>query len=237
MKIGSFGTPLFVTVGTSGLTNERIGLVPPVTSNEVLLGQVGEYLADTTKVKERPDSYRMLMDDLCTAHRLLWGQPAEFLSGAGPAGRRNHRATSAELWSTYKLAQWLPELGIDGIVLISSDTGDGKFAARLNQAVIRSREYLARLPWRLLGVEIEIVEGLDARVKNPAEALQALFKKHTDGALVRINLTGGFKGLAAHIGELAGTNDYHYFYLHESLLEPFFVLTNPSTVSSNGCNW
>jgi hypothetical protein len=236
LNVPPFAMPLFVTVGTSALTNDRVGIVPPKTSNETLRGQIDEYLADSTKVKGHPDSYKNLMEALYDAHHKLWSQPANFLSGKGPASRRIHRATSAELWSTYKIALARPDLKLDGIVLLASDTTEGNFAARLNQSVMKSPEYQAKLNWGRLPVALETVEGLDAEVNNPQVALKTLIDHHHKSKKkVRLNITGGYKGLAAHIGELTFTNHYNYFYLHESLLEPFFV--RDGNVDSTGGDW
>lgn len=221
MKVPPFACPLFVSVGLSALTNDRIGLVPPKTNNQTLRDQVADYLADTTTVKAHPESYKTLADDLYEAHRAFWSKPAEFYSGKGPAGRRVQYATSAELWSTYRLARRAPKIPFDGIVLLVSDTTEGRFAARVNERVMKSDEYRGRLNWVRLGVTSEVVSGLDAKVSDtPLILMKLIGEYHPTHQGVRINITGGYKGLAAHIGELSYWKKYHYYYMHESLAEP-----------------
>jgi len=218
---------LFVTVGTSAIHNNRIGLAGPRT-NEALLQAVAEFDADATKVKWEKGPYWRLFDQLFEAHIQAWRNPPDFfLDRSDVLSQRNYRTTSAELLSTYLMARTVPHLrDTSRVVLLASDTPAGIFAAELNRVVMQSDEYRARMGWANYQVRLEVVTDLDGKVTNSFREVRSLIAscaKEAGGGQVRINVTGGFKGFVATLGILAGKENYNLYYMHESLLQPFFI--------------
>ena len=228
---------LFVTVGTSALTNERIGLVDQ-RDNSALVKAVRDYREDQTKRKGEIGPYQHLFMELLEAHAAAWRKSNDFfLRKDGLPNSRNYRATSAELLSTFLLARLATQIPpIEKLVLFASDTAEGMFAAELNRQVFQTPQYWEKVGVRDYQVYVERVDGLDDRIGSPGHVVQALIDKHCATGKVRINVTGGYKGFAALLGYLAAKRQYHLFYLHEALLRPAF-LKNGDVTEVPGGDW
>lgn len=216
---------LFVTVGTSAITNELLGTLNGK-DNSALREAVQDYESDATKLNGQMGRYGGLFSDLVRANREFWQTDPGVLK-RWIAEKRFFRATSAELLSTYLLCKKREFFG-EHLVLLASDTPEGWLAARVNQSVFHSIEYQERLGFRPLA-RIETVAGLD---KEPAawfdEIGQVITNEGRGQAFYRVNLTGGYKSVALALGYHAARNPgnpkYHLYYLHESLNVPLFLV-------------
>jgi putative CRISPR-associated protein (TIGR02619 family) len=215
--------PLYVTVGTSAIVNTEIGTVVLGKSNASLRKAVESFLADPDDWKDQSGVWSQLQDDLVEAHEEFWT-----LTPGRIENPDNYRQTSAELISTYLLLRLLARRGLiyDRIVLLASATAEGRFAAQVNRRVFQSAAYSQRADQGWANVEVLVVRGLTGSSENMIEELPPILARGPD-TVVRINMTGAYKGLAAALGFLAAdikVPRLHLFYLHEESQEPVAVI-------------
>ena len=213
--------PLFVTVGTTALTNAGIGSKNG-RPNSAIREHLARFLGDPEKPARGYGPHRRLAEDLIEAHVQAWRKP-ELLRN-----RKRYRTTSAELLSTY-LGATASDFPLDGIVLLCSDTPTGKFAAEINREVMLTLEYRRALRPEMdfLEVQVGVIPGLDAKAANFSSAVREVVTGWAPAVeKVRINITGGYKSLAATLGIVAAQDErYRLYYLHESL--DVLVYLNP----------
>lgn len=218
---------LFVTVGTSAIQNDLLGALDGK-NNQVLLQDVQRYLNDRAKPEEGVGRYGGLLRDLERAHLDFWGHDKATIDRWIDGGRY-YRATSAELLSTYILRR-TKEINFRSAVLLYSQTPEGYLAAVVNQSIMHSLSFKEKMGWHFLeNVIKEPIPGLDKGRDKWFNHLPEIIQKFGTGEKrYRVNITGGYKGLAFAFGWLAQkaakeqTTPYHLYYLHESLQIPMF---------------
>ena len=215
---------LFVTVGTSAIHNELLGTLDG-RDNQALRDAALRYLDDPDKPTEDMGRYGSLFGDLCHANLEFWRNDFETVR-KWIQERRYFRATSAELLSTYILRRE-SKLEFKRVVLLASDTPDGLMAARINQSVMHSSEFQEKVQWSLTSVDCKTVPGLDKGLGSWFEEIpKVVAEAGRDQERYRVNITGGYKGIALAFGYLAREESkppYSLYYLHESLSEPMFI--------------
>jgi putative CRISPR-associated protein (TIGR02619 family) len=104
-----------------------------------------------------------------------------------------------------------PDCRPDRLVLLCSDTNPGKFAAHINEEVLR--ELNPRLP-----VESKEVPNLDVQFKDIRAALEHIFEQDyrlQPGDRVTLNITGGYKGTIPFLTYFAMKNkDWQLYFQH-----------------------
>jgi putative CRISPR-associated protein (TIGR02619 family) len=210
---------LFITVGTSGLKND-IGRAPDDRDNGALKAEIERYFADPEK---RPERFSRLRSDLVDAHLRYWREVRDYTHDP-----RRFFFTSAELTSTVFLLESL-EYKMDRIVLLSSDTNEGLFAANVNVAVLREL-------FPAMNPEVKQIAGLDVSFTGAQAALARVFDDYRlqKGDSVILNITGGFKGTIPFLTHFAQKNDWKLYFQHETrnsaVLLPFVTDGEPGNV-------
>lgn len=200
------GRVLFITVGTTALSAERVGerMSGEADSPAAVREAAQRYLDDPETITECEE--RELFGRLLRAHRAFWSElrAAQFF----PA-KEGLRETSAEMTSTYVLTHTTEEIERfhskrDRFVLLASDTKEGKLAARINSRLLH--EFVFDPPCRCAAAEdapagcekapVEVVEGLEAGAFNAdvSSNVSAILDKDWGGRLPMCNITGGYKG-------------------------------------------
>jgi putative CRISPR-associated protein (TIGR02619 family) len=215
---------LFITVGTSALTND-VGRAPDDRDNGALKTEIQRYFAAPQKDEQR---WSRLRSDLIDAHSRYWQADARYTNDP-----RHFLYTSAELTSTVFLVRSLqakePANAPERLVLLSSDTPEGWLAAGVNESVLR--ELFSKLT-----VERRKVSGLDVRFRDTQTALNTVFDEYRLQANdhVIINITGGFKGTIPFLTHFARTHAWELYFQHESqdsaVLLPFEKNGEPGEV-------
>jgi len=222
---------LFVTVGTSTLTNARIGKCPNNRDNSRLRKASENYLADVDKVPTRWDSLRR---ELIAAHLNYWEQARPYVRE-----KRNYLETSAELISTYRLFDYLrednPNLAFDRLVLLESATPEGQFSASVVKAVMESEKY--DVPVAKEDIDVAEIPGLDKQFVELFTVVPTLVRDLSAGGSAYFNVTGGYKGVATVIGMLAKAKFYQVYYQHEREHFPMFLDYRKSTSSKRANAW
>ena len=223
--------PLYVTVGTSAVENADIGRGNRKV-NERLRRDVADFLADADDYKEQSSTWAILKDDLVTAHEAFWTLDERSIRNPD-----NYRQTSAELLSTYLLVAER-KIDFDLIVLLCSQTAEGRFAAEINRRVFSGPAYRKRLPLLHAKVEVLEVRGLNESIVGAVGELRRIL---FDGSqeIVRVNMTGAYKGVAAVLGLLAGLETkkkLRLFYFHEKSEQPIVLMADhpPSQAPAPG---
>jgi len=199
---------VFVTTGTSAITNEHIGTVTK-SDKSSLRPQVKLYLQDPTK---KPERWTTLQNQLIQEHKSYWDQTKEYVES-----KRNFLRTSAELVSTVLFVRQMG-LAPRCIVLISSDTEDCWMAAQVNAAVMaplfpEAKVVAERIPD--LTLDFNLLKGALETVVNKYH------RNENDPAY--INITGGFKGTVALMTLLALRGGWKLFYQHDTRDEPVLI--------------
>jgi hypothetical protein len=200
---------LYVTVGTSAITNAGIGKPPDGRDNTTLQGDMRLYREDKRKDFGR---WGKLFDDLVAAHIRYWEMPEDY-----SINPYNFLQSSAELTSTYCLFR---EMAFDKLVLFPTATPDGKMASRVVLEVMKSTPYGVRVAKDRI-IE-EPIPGLETDMKTLGAGLRAAIGKHS---LSRhderyVNVTGGFKGTSLMFGRLSKEMDIEVYYQHETSHAP-----------------
>lgn len=220
--------PLFVTVGTSAVENAEIGRGNRKV-NDRLRKDVVDFLADADDYKDQSNMWAILKDDLVSAHEAFWTLDERSIRNLD-----NYRQTSAELLSTYLL---LADYTIEyRIVLLCSQTAEGRFAAEINRRVFSGPAYRKKLPLLHAKVEVREVHGLNESIMGAMDELRSILFAGTE-EIVRVNMTGAYKGVAAVLGILAGletTKKLRLFYLHEKSEQPIAVIPPAQGISGPG---
>ena len=176
---------LVITVGTSAITNDQIGAVDG-RNNTALRASVKKY-QDLRKEHRTSALTERLSADLRDAHKLFWRKEKNYIEFAA-----HQRQTSAELLSTHDLLRlhltkgWSKDL--DRLLLLHSDTDDGKLAAGVNAEILRM--------WGWSDVVAAEVKALNETFVQVHQRLVDCFDTHlpeTAGQVV-VNITGGYKG-------------------------------------------
>jgi putative CRISPR-associated protein (TIGR02619 family) len=204
---------LYVTVGTSAIKNPGIGRPPDGRDNATLQGDMRLYREDKGKDFGR---WGKLFDDLVKAHVRYWEMPEDYTTDP-----RNFEQSSAELTSTYFLFR---EMSFDKLVLLPTDTPDGKMASQVVLAVMKSTPYGVRVAKDRI-IE-EPILGLERDMDKLDAGLRAAILKHD--SLSRhderyVNVTGGFKGTSLMLGRLSTELDYEVYYQHETSHAPIHM--------------
>jgi hypothetical protein len=201
---------LFVTVGTSGLTNPGIGKAPNGRDNTALQAEILRYKQDRNKDAGR---WAKLDRDLVAAHKAYWGMPDRFTTSPF-----NYLQTAAELTSTHCLIRDVgSKYPFDKIVLLPTATADGRMASKVVLEVMRSPEY--GIPLNKDSIIEEPIPGLEKDIEKLAAGLREAVWKHSQFAVDKrfLNVTGGFKGTSLMLGRLSADNNYRIYYQHETL--------------------
>jgi putative CRISPR-associated protein (TIGR02619 family) len=207
---------LYVTVGTSAITNAGIGKAPDGRNNATLQGNMRLYSEDRRKDFGR---WGKLFDDLVEAHRRYWELSDDFVSR-----RYNFSQSSAELTSTYCLFRDRgPAFSVDRLVLLPTDTIDGQMASRIVLAVMKSPHYPVRVEKDQI-VE-EPIPGLESDMKKLAGGLETAIRKHSasDRDELLVNVTGGLKGTSLMLGRLSARLNFDVYYQHETSDAPVYM--------------
>ena len=196
---------LYVTVGTSAITNTGVGRPPDGRDNTTLQGDMRLYREDKRKDFGR---WGKLFDDLVKAHVRYWEMPEAYTTSP-----YNFLQSSAELTSTYCLFREMP---FDKLVLLPTDTPDGKMASRVVLEAMKSTPYGVRVAKDRI-VE-ELIPGLETDMDKLDAGLRAAIFKHDSSRddTRHVNVTGGFKGTALMFGRLSTELDYEVYYQHET---------------------
>jgi putative CRISPR-associated protein (TIGR02619 family) len=222
---------LFVTVGTSTLTNSRVGKCPNNRDNSSLRKASENYLADTEKIPSRWDS---LSKELIEAHLRYWEQPGPYIRN-----KDNYLETSAELISTYRLFDYLkednPNLLFEKVILLESATKEGQFSAGVVKAAMKSDRY--EIPVAKQNIDVKTIPGLDKKFVELFTVVPELVREVTAGGSAYFNVTGGYKGVATVVGMLAKAKFYQVYYQHEREHFPMFLDYRKSTSSNKASVW
>lgn len=207
---------LFVTVGTSAITNERIGAVEN-RDNSALRDAVRRYMQDPTKSSTM---YNRFQGVLVLEHLRVWTKgppyamdPKHFLEGA------------AELTSTACLMDMLAKEGlapVKEIVLLVSETPEGELAGRVLEAVMRDPVY----PAGAASVKVSMVRvpGLESGPFTLIDNLLARIRPYRgENEHAYFNLTGSYKGTAVLIGMRALKQKFRLYYQHEKSTSGVFL--------------
>jgi putative CRISPR-associated protein (TIGR02619 family) len=213
--------PLFVTVGTSAVENAEIGSAHRK-SNERLRKDVNDFLSDTDEYKDEATVWLPLRDELVDAHEAFWKLDKRWIRD-----KNHYRQTSAELLSTYLLVSD-NAFEFDRIVLLASQTAEGRFSAHVNRLVFSSAAYQAKLGSKR-EVTIREIPGLNETIRegNAVGVLRDILLDQTPN-VIRVNMTGAYKGVAATLGFIAGKEarrKVHLYYLHEDSARPGKVIS------------
>jgi CRISPR/Cas system-associated protein Csm6 len=187
---------LFVTVGTTAVGNPRIG--------DTHLNQIAQQYLKVPD--ERFAELHELEEKLVSAHSDFWRE----MKGKELVPDDFDR-TSAELTSTMRLTQ--QQQSITGIILLGSETTEGKLATAVNHAV------LSRI-WKGGQVLKDIVPGLEKRFTKVTPAIERILKDRgaPSASRVHFNITGGFKGVIPSITYLAVQHPgWSVFYQYQGL--------------------
>jgi len=191
----------FITVGTSGLTND-VGRAPDDRDNSALKSEIERFFGDPKRQESR---FSRLRSDLIDAHLRYWQASESYTNNP-----KHFLYTSAELTSTVFLLRSL-EYCMDRLVLLSSDTEEGWFAAGVNEEVLRTL-----FPDTV--VERRRIPSLDVHFKNTQASLAALldeYRLRADDHVI-MNVTGGFKGTIAFLTLFAQKNGWEMYFQHET---------------------
>jgi putative CRISPR-associated protein (TIGR02619 family) len=217
---------LFVTVGTSALTNEKIGGLARSLDLK-WRARLAAYLdpARTEDQRRNFPDLEALKRDLVTAHSAFWekgrADPKFVLDPS------NFQRSSAELTSTACLtrlrAAQEPETALEKIVLIQTGTASGQLAGDVVYEVMRSEAYAS---WRQ--VPTTSVARATIAVNWPqygavTQRLRELIQDARGHRTAIINITGSLKGIAAAIGILTNKEQYVLYYQHEVWETPVIV--------------
>ena len=103
------------------------------------------------------------------------------------------------------------------LVLLASDTPEGKLAARVIQHVLTTPECFQLAPAK---VEVVPVPGLNETFENQFEKLTRALAEQVDHVAsprrVYINMTGGFKGTVPFLTQIAWNCGHALYYQHEA---------------------
>ena len=206
---------IFATTGTSVLTNQEIGDVVVREKVAVVVREKGAQLRSDVRTYLRPTAPELRerrAAELTEAHEAYFRQ--EFSTCLEP---RNYPMSAAELTSMPALLEAIRERGetLGRLVLLASDTPEGKLAARVVQRVL-STPACFQLD---AAVEVAKIPGLNATFENQLERLGGAIDEHKRQVApprrVYINLTGGFKGTVPFLTQLAWMHGYALYYQHE----------------------
>lgn len=204
---------LYVTVGTSGITNGGIGRPPDGRDNTTLQGDMRLYREDKRKDFGR---WGKLFDDLVKAHARYWEMPEAYTTSP-----YNFPQSSAELTSTYCLFREMP---FDKLVLFPTATPEGEMASKVVLEVMKSTPYGVRVAKDRI-VE-QPIPGLERDMDKLDAGLREAIAKHD--SLSRhderyVNVTGGFKGTSLMFGRLSKELDLEVYYQHETSHAPIHM--------------
>ena len=213
---------IFATVGTSALTNQKIGDVVVRDKTAVVVRESGAqlrsdvrtYLEAAPQVRVRRAAELDLEQRLTEAHVAYFRQ--KFSACLDP---KNYPMSAAELTSMPALLEAIKGRGetLQLLVLLASDTPAGKLAARVVQHVLTTPACFQLAP---ATVELKPVPGLNETFQNQFERLSSALDEQVGHVApprrVYINLTGGFKGTVPFLTQLAWNRGYALYYQHEA---------------------
>jgi putative CRISPR-associated protein (TIGR02619 family) len=197
---------LLVTVGTSAIENCELGRAPDGRDNAALQADIQRYMRDPYK---RPERWAKLADDIFKAHQRYWDMPDDYTGN-----KLNFKQTSAELTSTVLLLRREALLPVH-LALLSSDTEECWFAAKINERVL---QYIYRKKVDEIRVEAVRVPKLDLEFHHTTQSLAEVVsaKRESGRDQVIVNFTGGYKGTVPSITYLALEGRWLLYYQHES---------------------
>ncbi len=212
---------IFATTGTSALTNQEIGDVVVREKVAVVVREKGAQLRSDVRTYLRPaapEVHERRAAELDLERRLAEAHEAYFQQSFSVCLEpRNYPMSAAELTSMPALLEAIRGRGekLERLVLLASDTPEGKLAARVVQRVL-STPACFQLD---ATVEVAEISGLNATFENQLERLGGAIDEHKSHVApprrVYINLTGGFKGTVPFLTQLAWTHGYALYYQHE----------------------
>ena len=200
---------LYVTVGTSAINNPGIGKPPDGRDNTTSQGNMRLYREDKRKDFGR---WGKLFDDLVKAHIKYWEMPEAYT-----VNPYNFLQSSAELTSTYCLFR---EISIDKLVLLPTETPDGRMASRVVRDVMKSAPYGTRVA--IPSIIEEPIPDLEPDINKLDARLRAAIDQHSPSRHDErfVNVTGGFKGTSLMFGRLSKEMDFEVYYQHETSHAP-----------------
>lgn len=207
---------LFVTVGTTAISNSGIGKPPNNQNNTALQADMLRYDQDRQKDAGR---WEKLRRDLVAAHLKYWE-----MNESDTSNPLNFKQSSAELTSTYRLIQDLGATDpIEKIVLLPTDTAEGRMASTVVLEVMRSPQY--GIPVNKDRIVEELIPGLEVTIEELDRRLREAIGKHSRSLHDHrfVNVTGGYKGTSLMFGRLSVTEDLEIYYQHESKHAPVYM--------------
>jgi putative CRISPR-associated protein (TIGR02619 family) len=229
---------IFATVGTSALRNPGIGDVVGREKGAQLRSDVMTCLARPPELRDRCAAELDLEQRLTEAHVAYFRQ--KFSVCLDP---RNYPMSAAELTSMPALLEAIKGRGetLQLLVLLASDTPEGKLAARVIQHVLTTPACFQLAP---AAIEVVPVPGLNETFQNQFERLSSALGKQVCHVApprhVYINLTGGFKGTVPFLTQIAWNGGFALYYQHEAQSKSEIVEFahevphNPETVGPAG---
>jgi putative CRISPR-associated protein (TIGR02619 family) len=237
------GRTLFLTVGTSAITNRELWEHRGDLPTHLPRGEDwGELIRATeaNAIKDLSHHGRLRSKDWESVERRVRGENLQFEQSLtehhrefwrkNNAHRRNsnhRRRTSAEAISTWlagekDLLDGGPLAGGDKVVLVVSRTCIGQMAGRINQAIFREFLFTGDSGQEVCietvdDLRLEGVESEGGEVKSLSGQVRKIYEDHRDRRTPLFNITGGFKGLIPAITVIASTEGRTILYMHDSM--------------------
>jgi len=237
----TMGRILFVTVGTSAITNHELwdtnGDLPPDLPQdgnwgELIRGAEAACVKDMfhnrkvewkTVAKKVEAVFTPFEEALTDLHRKFWGKTNHHK-------REHRRRTTAETISTWlagaahRMDGGQLQANEDKVVLVVSRTCIGQMAGRINQALFREHLFEGEGERKVVIETVDDLrlEGIHEEAGEAAslsEQMRRIFDGHA-GSQCRtpiFNITGGFKGLIPAITVICREGGRTMLYLHESM--------------------
>jgi len=204
---------IFATVGTSALTNNAIGDLPDWKVGPQLRADSAAYLLARARQRHSIETRNRLKERLIDAHRAYWKQRTEDCLNP-----YNYPKSAAELTSMPGLDAAITSRGqtLRKIVLLTSDTQEGRLASAVVEAVLTTPDCFDLEPAR---VEVAVVPGLNETFRDQFEHLKRVVETHKSGLgqplSVYFNFTGGFKATVPFLTRIAMLEGNSLYYQHE----------------------
>ncbi|HLJ26487.1 MAG TPA: hypothetical protein VKY85_07240 [Candidatus Angelobacter sp.] len=226
-----------VTVGTTALGADRLGSLDDKGNSCELRECTQDFLSGTPPPSD-------LYNRVLKAHQDLW---ASVWPNGKPIWPYRY-ATSAEMVSSYYLlrvqvvdtlarkntAPVLFNSSRDRILLLSSDTAQGKFCACINAQLMHDHLFEKRCDcgshfgpdvWKCSNacVEVKVLKGLEGTqdgFKDIPSCLQEIWRCHAGPKTdIIINITGGYKGIIPALTYMSFrcAQDASLYYMHEEM--------------------
>ena len=216
---------LVVTVGTSALTAEKLG--KGWSGQDAMLKSRNRYLEEKDSDRPQKEKDDGLFHQVVKAHRHNLNRKFHRSFAIDPLMSSAEMASMALLLLEVGGLPGLFDATRDRMVLITSDTEEGKFCARVNARLLH--EYLTKCrcgetfqKWEATcpAILLRYVKGMEAKKEfvETQPALATILQEFTQGKTDYFyNITGGYKGAIPALTWIA-VQDFPgpMFYLHAS---------------------